>query len=117
MALYAIGDLHLCLGAPKPMDVFGAHWENHFERICESWRSQVGGEDVVCRMGYRGTGSRFQLKSRGIPNSGLCPSLMSLHSTRLRTSHILPCQNGRLRQSKVSFRMVKGVEGSRFQLW
>ncbi len=23
MALYAIGDLHLCLGAPKPMDVFG----------------------------------------------------------------------------------------------
>ena len=23
MALYAIGDLHLCLGASKPMDVFG----------------------------------------------------------------------------------------------
>ena len=23
MALYAIGDLHLCLGAAKPMDVFG----------------------------------------------------------------------------------------------
>jgi hypothetical protein len=22
MALYAIGDLHLCLGAPKPMDIF-----------------------------------------------------------------------------------------------
>ena len=26
MALYAIGDLHLCLGAPKPMDVFGGAW-------------------------------------------------------------------------------------------
>ena len=24
MALYAIGDLHLCLGAPKPMDIFGS---------------------------------------------------------------------------------------------
>ena len=27
MALYAIGDLHLCLSAPKPMDVFGGAWE------------------------------------------------------------------------------------------
>ena len=26
MALYAIGDLHLSLGAPKPMDVFGGNW-------------------------------------------------------------------------------------------
>ena len=26
MALYAIGDLHLCLGAPKPMDIFGGTW-------------------------------------------------------------------------------------------
>ena len=23
MALYAIGDLHLCLGASKPMDIYG----------------------------------------------------------------------------------------------
>ena len=27
MALYAIGDLHLCLGAEKPMDIFGEVWE------------------------------------------------------------------------------------------
>ena len=47
MRVFAIGDLHLPGGDMKPMDVFGAHWENHFERICESWRSQVGGEDVV----------------------------------------------------------------------
>lgn len=33
MALYAIGDLHLSLGADKPMDVFGGSWENYVEKI------------------------------------------------------------------------------------
>ena len=33
MALYAIGDLHLSLGADKPMDVFGWPWENYVEKI------------------------------------------------------------------------------------
>ena len=33
MALYAIGDLHLCLGAPKPMDVFGGAWVNYMEKL------------------------------------------------------------------------------------
>ena len=33
MALYAIGDLHLCLGAPKPMDVFGGAWEGYMEKL------------------------------------------------------------------------------------
>ncbi|MEA4965285.1 MAG: metallophosphoesterase [Oscillospiraceae bacterium] len=33
MALYAIGDLHLCLGANKPMDVFGGVWENYMEKL------------------------------------------------------------------------------------
>ena len=33
MALYAIGDLHLSLGADKPMDVFGGPWENYGEKI------------------------------------------------------------------------------------
>ena len=47
MALYAIGDLHLPGGDKKPMDVFGAHWENHFERISESWRRCVADEDLV----------------------------------------------------------------------
>lgn len=31
----------------KPMDVFGSHWENHFERISESWRARVSEDDVV----------------------------------------------------------------------
>ena len=33
MSLYAIGDLHLSLTANKPMDVFGAAWENYVEKI------------------------------------------------------------------------------------
>jgi predicted phosphohydrolase len=33
MALYAIGDLHLCLGAPKPMDVFGGAWIGYMDKL------------------------------------------------------------------------------------
>lgn len=47
MRVFAIGDLHLPGGDMKPMDVFGSHWENHFERISESWRDRVGEDDVV----------------------------------------------------------------------
>lgn len=33
MALYAIGDLHLCLGASKPMDVFGGAWVGYMDKL------------------------------------------------------------------------------------
>lgn len=47
MSLFAIGDLHMSGGDDKPMDVFGAHWTNHVERIFDSWRAQVSPEDTV----------------------------------------------------------------------
>lgn len=47
MRLYAIGDLHLPGGQEKPMDVFGEHWEGHFDRIAADWRARVTAEDVV----------------------------------------------------------------------
>lgn len=47
MKLFAIGDLHMPGGDDKPMDVFGAHWENHVERIFADWRERVGDDDVV----------------------------------------------------------------------
>lgn len=47
MRLYAIGDLHLPGGQEKPMDVFGEHWEGHFERIAADWRNRVTEDDVV----------------------------------------------------------------------
>lgn len=35
MALYAIGDLHLSLGAQKPMDVFGGNWVGYMDKLRE----------------------------------------------------------------------------------
>ena len=35
MALYAIGDLHLCLGAEKPMDIFGGAWTGYMDKLKE----------------------------------------------------------------------------------
>ena len=35
MALYAIGDLHLCLGAQKPMDIFGGAWLGYMDKLKE----------------------------------------------------------------------------------
>ena len=47
MSIYAIGDLHLSGMAPKPMDIFGGHWSDHWERIQQSWRQSVDEGDVV----------------------------------------------------------------------
>lgn len=47
MSFYAIGDLHLPGGDDKPMEVFGSHWEGHFERIRQDWLSRVREEDIV----------------------------------------------------------------------
>lgn len=50
MALYAIGDLHLCLGAPKPMDVFGGAWTGYMEKL-KSGLSIIKPEDTTVFMG------------------------------------------------------------------
>ena len=47
MSVYAIGDLHLPGHTQKPMDVFGSHWDRHFETISENWRRMIAPEDVV----------------------------------------------------------------------
>ena len=50
MALYAIGDLHLCLGAPKPMDVFGGAWVGYMEKLRQGM-SVIGPEDTTVLLG------------------------------------------------------------------
>ncbi len=50
MALYAIGDLHLCLGAPKPMDIFGGAWVGYMDKLREGM-SVLRPEDTVVLMG------------------------------------------------------------------
>lgn len=50
MALYAIGDLHLCLGAPKPMDIFGGAWVGYMDKLKEKF-SVITPEDTLVLMG------------------------------------------------------------------
>jgi len=47
LSIFAIADLHLPGGDIKPMDIFGAHWADHFERISQDWRSRVRDDDIV----------------------------------------------------------------------
>lgn len=50
MALYAIGDLHLCLGAPKPMDIFGGAWIGYMEKLRDGM-SVITDQDTTVLMG------------------------------------------------------------------
>ncbi len=46
MSLFTISDLHLSLGADKPMDVFYG-WDNYVERIKANWIRTVSENDTV----------------------------------------------------------------------
>lgn len=48
MKLYAFSDFHLS-GQPqtKPMDIFGANWKNHPDKIRTAWLARIRPEDVV----------------------------------------------------------------------
>lgn len=50
MALYAIGDLHLCLGASKPMDIFGGSWVGYMQKL-EAGLSVIRSEDTTVLLG------------------------------------------------------------------
>ena len=47
MKVFAVSDPHLSFTADKPMSVFGAVWENHWDAIAADWLEKVGEEDVV----------------------------------------------------------------------
>ena len=49
MALYTIADLHLSLGenTDKPMEIFGAKWQDHAEKIRSRWTSLISDADTV----------------------------------------------------------------------
>lgn len=50
MALYAIGDLHLCLGSPKPMDIFGGAWVGYMDKLREGM-SVINDDDTLVLLG------------------------------------------------------------------
>lgn len=51
MALYVLGDPHLSFSVDKPMDIFGARWKDHAEKIKKNWNDTVGKDDTVVLAG------------------------------------------------------------------
>jgi predicted phosphohydrolase len=47
MALYAIGDTHLSLGADKPMDIFGGGWEGYVDKLAQGFQAVSAADTVV----------------------------------------------------------------------
>lgn len=47
MGVYAISDIHLSGANPKPMDIFGTNWQNHWDKIKSDWLKNVGCDDTV----------------------------------------------------------------------
>ena len=47
MSVFVISDLHLSFGADKPMDVFGARWQNFEEKLEANWRAKITENDTV----------------------------------------------------------------------
>ena len=59
MALYAIGDTHLSLGADKPMDVFGGGWSGYVDKLRAGF-AEIGPEDTVVLCGDLSWGMSLQ---------------------------------------------------------
>lgn len=61
MKIFAIGDPHLSFDEriQKPMDVFGAGWKDHSQRLKEKWESVVSPEDIVLVLGDISWGLRL----------------------------------------------------------
>ncbi len=45
--IYTIADTHLSFSTEKPMDIFGASWQDHEKRLSENWRSKITDSDTV----------------------------------------------------------------------
>ena len=60
MSLYAIGDLHFSTSVNKPMNIFGDKWDNHEEKIINSWKCNVKEDDTVLVLGDTSWGINLQ---------------------------------------------------------
>ena len=60
MKVFAISDLHLSTNCDKPMDVFGAAWDNYIDKIIFSWNSKVNEEDAVLLCGDLSWGMKLE---------------------------------------------------------
>jgi len=60
MRIYAIGDLHLSGAVPKPMDIFGLQWTDHWQKISQHWIELVASDDIVLIPGDISWAMRFE---------------------------------------------------------
>ena len=60
MHIYAVADLHLSGFSPKPMNIFGDHWTDHWSKIKESWHTKVTDDDLVLLPGDLSWGMRIE---------------------------------------------------------
>lgn len=60
MSVFAIADLHLSFHQPKPMDIFGAHWSGHADKIRVRWNEVVSPDDTVLIVGDISWAMRFE---------------------------------------------------------
>ncbi len=59
MKIFSISDLHLSGTCDKPMDVFGAGWEGHFDKIKCDWNAKVSDDDIVLLCGDTSWGTEL----------------------------------------------------------
>lgn len=71
--IFAISDLHLSGAEEKTMDIFGAEWKNHWEKITTAWRERVGQEDLVLIPGDISWAMTLQNASVDLNAIGLLP--------------------------------------------
>lgn len=60
MGLFAIADLHFAFSVDKPMDIFGAQWKNHSQKIIENWQKHITEADTVLLPGDLSWGMRLE---------------------------------------------------------
>ena len=60
MKIFSISDLHLSGMSDKPMDVFGAGWEGHFDKIKNDWQNKVAEDDIVLLCGDTSWGTKLE---------------------------------------------------------
>lgn len=82
MAVYAIADLHLP-ARQKPMDIFGEHWKDHFQRISQDWLSRVRPEDLVLLPGDLSWAMKLEEAREDLQSIGALPGTKLL----LRGNH------------------------------
>ena len=83
MKIYAISDLHLSINNPKPMDIFGAKWDNYVENICADWRGKVSADDIVLIAGDISWAMAFEDAIPDLEFIGALPG----HKVILRGNH------------------------------